>query len=193
MAAGGVARRLPATLLGTPNYLLGRHCRRGKIDRRQARHLRECRQRTTSGTRSMDHIRWDTHRDACCRSIARHATLKILLKTKDDPFLLERWILHHRKIVGPNNLVIFDNMSTHPDVARIYDKYRDTVQIIQYPAFYDSLHDVSACRALYDTLRDATRFFIFLDTDEFLVLIDDDRYYDDETIVDYLEDQDEPD
>ena len=141
----------------------------------------------------MDHIRWDTHRDACCRSIARHATLKILLKTKDDPFLLERWILHHRKIVGLDNLVIFDNMSTHPDVARIYDKYKDTVQIIQYPAFYDSLHDVSACRALYDTLRDATRFFIFLDTDEFLVLIDDDRYYDDETIVDYLEDQDEPD
>lgn len=142
----------------------------------------------------MDHDRWDTHREECCRSIARtRATLKILLKTRDDPFLLERWILHHRKIVGPDNLVIFDNMSTHPDVLRLYDKYKDTIQIIRYPKLHISLHDVSACPELYDALRDATRFFIFLDTDEFLVLIDEDRHYDDEVLVDFLDDQAESD
>jgi hypothetical protein len=142
----------------------------------------------------MDHDRWDTHREACCRSIARRrATLKILLKTKDDPFLLERWILHHRKIVGPDNLVIFDNMSTHPEVIRVYEKYSNAIQTISYPKFHNSLHDVSACPELYDTLRDASRFFIFLDTDEFLILIDDDRYYDDEGLVDFLGEQDEAD
>ena len=142
----------------------------------------------------MDHNDWDTDREACCRSIARRrATLKVLLKTRDDPFLLERWILHHRKIVGPDNLVIFDNMSTHPDVARLYDKYRDTIPIISYPGAHNSLHDVSACPELYDALRRSTRFFTFLDTDEFLVLIDGDLYRDDAGLVDFLDAQAESD
>src|SRR5262249_9646663 len=81
----------------------------------------------------------------------------------------------------------------HPDVLRVYDKYRDAIPIIAYPGFCNALHDVSACPELYDALRNATRFFIFLDTDEFLIAIDDDRYRDDEGLVDFLGRQNESD
>ena len=44
------------------------------------------------------------------------AILKILLKTKDDPFFLAQWIDHHLGIVGPGNIIIFDNGSTNSEV-----------------------------------------------------------------------------
>jgi hypothetical protein len=51
------------------------------------------------------------------------------------------------------------------------------------------LHYVSAHADLYDALKASTRFFICLDTDEFLIFVDDDRWRDDATLVDFLRDQ----
>jgi hypothetical protein len=142
----------------------------------------------------MTYYRWDTQGEQARRAIAAApAFFKILLKTKDDPFFLERWILHHQRIVGPGNLVIFDNMSTHPDVLRVYERYRDTVLVLGFQGEYTSLQDVSRCPDLYEALGRSTRFFIFLDTDEFLILIDNDRYYDDESLADFLREQGESD
>ena len=82
---------------------------------------------------------WNEHREECCRAIAgTKATFKILLKTKDDPFLLERWISHHQRIVGPDNIIIFDNMSTNPAVLYLYEKCRDTVRVIRFPGRHNS-------------------------------------------------------
>lgn len=128
----------------------------------------------------------ESKRDLCARIARTTGVLKIVLKTKDDPYLLERWIDHHARIVGVENLIIFDNMSTDDEVRAIYDTYRTDVLIIRFGGFHNSLHDVSAFPELYACLRESTRFYTFIDTDEYLTLINDDRYYSDESIPAFL-------
>src|SRR5262245_45969513 len=80
-------------------------------------------------------------------------------------------------------------MSTNPDVLHLYEKYRDTVRVVRFSGLHDSLDWVSPYADLYDALKASTRFFICLDTDEFLILVDDDRWRDDAALVDFLRDQ----
>src|SRR5262249_21669961 len=61
--------------------------------------------------------------------------------------------------------------------------------VIRFPGRHNSLHWVSLYADLYDALKASTRFFICLDTDEFLILVDDDRWRDDAALVDFLRDQ----
>lgn len=97
--------------------------------------------------------------------------LKIVLKTKNEGWLLESWITHHAKIVGFENLVIVDHGSTDSDVLRIYKKYRKKILILPLPeeVFCDRIHNLRRFRYFYNFLREQCRFFTILDTDEFLV------------------------
>jgi hypothetical protein len=51
------------------------------------------------------------------------STLKIVLKTKNETEILDRWLEHHLKIAGDLNVIVFDNGSTNPKTFDIYKKY----------------------------------------------------------------------
>jgi hypothetical protein len=122
----------------------------------------------------------------CARISSTPAVLKILLKTKNDPILLDRWIEHHSRIVSAQNILIFDNMSDDPDVLSIYARHPE-VLVMRFTGFHNNVHHVRLFADLYASLRDSSQFFVFLDTDEFLTLIDGDRYYPDGSILEFLQ------
>ena len=133
-------------------------------------------------------LRWDTQREECCAQIRRTpAALKILLKTKNDPYFLERWIVHHHKIAGDGNVIVFDNMSDNDEVLRIYEKYKEVAVLIRFPGHFGSVHWVNQFPDLYDSLAHSTKFFTFLDTDEFLVLFDAGKCHRDHRLSEFIE------
>jgi hypothetical protein len=116
---------------------------------------------------------WHTDKTAICARIAGNpGRLKILLKTKNDPFFIRRWVRHHAKIVGLRNLIIFDNMSDDPDILNFYADLADDLHVVRFAGFHDIVHHTSQIPELYAALATACDYFIFLDTDEFLVLLD---------------------
>jgi hypothetical protein len=130
---------------------------------------------------------WDVDRAEFCSKVESFpAKLKVLLKTKNDSILLERWIRHHLKIVGPKNIIVFDNMSDRQDVLSIYAKYANEIEVVQFSGFHNNVHRVEMFPEIYGALAKCSDFFIFLDTDEFLILINDGLYYSDERIIDFL-------
>jgi len=141
------------------------------------------------GMASADFPRWDNNYAEICARIERvRAPLKIVLKTKNEPLFIERWIKHHQTIVGPENLIVFDNMSDHPEVLSIYRKYRGQVEIVRFADRWDNVHHTYLYGNLYRALAKSSDYFIFLDTDEYLVLIENDRYYGDDRISTFVMD-----
>jgi hypothetical protein len=131
--------------------------------------------------------RWETDSAEFCAQIERdHAPIKIVLMTKNDRFLIKRWIQHHAKIVGPENLIIFDNMSDDPEVLSVYREYRDWIGITRYADGHDNLHHTGLYRDLYRSLAKSSEYFLLLDTDEYLILIEDDKHYDDDSILTFV-------
>jgi hypothetical protein len=108
------------------------------------------------------------------------------LKTKNDPILLDRWIEHHSRIVARQDIVIFDNMSDDPGVLAIYDRHPD-ILVVRFTGFHNNVHRVELFGDLYSALRDSSQFFVFLDTDEFLTLIEGDHYHPDGSILEFLQ------
>jgi len=128
----------------------------------------------------------DSKADFLAGVASTKATLKILLKTKDDHYFLESWIQHHAKIVGLNNLIIFDNRSSNEQVLKTYEKYQSQVPIVQFDGDHNSLHNGTQYPELYECLKTCSQFFVFLDTDEFLVLATHDAYICDKRILEFL-------
>jgi hypothetical protein len=132
---------------------------------------------------------WQEHRTACCDRIRKvRAFIKIILITKNDPYFIERWITHHIKIAGIEGLVIFDNMSDDPKVLAVYEKYRDRINIMRFAGNHNGLHNSAANDDLYRAIAGSSTYCIFSDTDEFLILIDGDRYYDDHRVANFVGD-----
>ncbi|MGQ0700352.1 MAG: glycosyltransferase family 2 protein [Panacagrimonas sp.] len=132
-------------------------------------------------------IHWQEQRDEAMRAIAsRTAPLKILLKTKDDPFFLEHWIRHHARIVGLENLIVFDNGSTDPEALGILQGFEPALLVLRFTGSHNRLHSAEASRDLYRALADSCRHFVFLDTDESLTLIRGHHHYADPKIVEFV-------
>ena len=131
-----------------------------------------------SMTKTFERAHHWTHDKAriCAELAERRGPLTICLKTKDEPYFLERWITHHANIVGLRNLVIFDNMSTNEAVWSIYDRFRRELLLVQFEGYCDALHVVAHYRELYEALKESTAFFAFLDTDELLVRVENDAF-----------------
>jgi hypothetical protein len=90
---------------------------------------------------------------------------KIILKTKNEDDLIDVWIRYYSKLVGKENLVIFDNNSTSQKVLDTY-KYHDIKTIkIEFP---NSIHSYRKNKIFYDVLFADCDWFSILDTDEFL-------------------------
>jgi len=131
---------------------------------------------------------WETDKEQVCARLAgRRGFLKILLKTKDDPFFLRRWIQHHARIAGLRNLVVFDNMSSDPGVLALYRAAPKDLLVVRFAGQPDAVHDVARFPELYAALRRACEYFIFLDTDEFLVHIDEHGWRDGFGLLRFIE------
>lgn len=90
---------------------------------------------------------------------------KIILKTKNEDDLIDIWIRYYSKMIGKENIVIFDNNSTSQKVLDVYKKYDiETIQI-KYPSNIHSYHNN---KIFYDDLFVKYDWFSILDTDEFL-------------------------
>jgi hypothetical protein len=140
-------------------------------------------------TSDYDFPRWDANGAEFCARIEKvRSPIKIVLKTKNDPLFIERWITHHMKIVGPENLIIFDNMSDDPGVLSVYRKYRDRIDLVRFADRHYNLHHTYLYRDFYRSLAKSSEYFIFLDTDEYLILIDNDTYHGDDRILTFVMD-----
>jgi hypothetical protein len=116
---------------------------------------------------------WKNDKSEVCRQIARRQSpFKIVLKTKNESHFIEEWIDHHAKIVGLQNLIIFDNMSTSPEVLEFYDRLPDDVVVVRYDGFHNLVHVVEVFPELYAALAGSCTFFSIIDTDEFLMMVD---------------------
>jgi hypothetical protein len=142
---------------------------------------------TSSIAGGEDFPRWEINSSEVCARIEKvHSTIKIVVKTKNDPFFIERWIKHHARIVGSENLIVFDNMSDDPAVLSTYRGYRKQLEIIRYADFWFNLHHTYIYGELYRALAKSSDYFIFLDADEFLILIGGDEYYNDDRVVAFV-------
>lgn len=115
------------------------------------------------------------------------APLKIVVKTRDAPEVLRRWIAHHAAIVGEGNLVVFDNMSQSPQTLAYYEEIAERVTVARFRGFHNRIHRVHHFEKLYAALRASCEYYAFLDGDEFLAYLDDDlSFAPNETIGDRI-------
>lgn len=110
-------------------------------------------------------------------------TFRIVLKTKNEPELVEKWIEHHIRIVGADNIVIFDNMSEDEDVLAVYQKYFGKVAIFQFSEFHDYIHHTTKFPVLHAALKSSAIFYTIFDSDEFLYFYDKGRFCADTSLV----------
>ena len=112
-------------------------------------------------------LTWPADADAICAAItAARSDVTFVLKTRNEAERLERWILHHLPIAGPDGLVVFDNASTDPAVGEVLARYGDRVQFHGWDLPHDAIHDATRQRPLYTAIRASCRHYAFLDTDE---------------------------
>ena len=111
---------------------------------------------------------------------------KIVTKTKNESFFIEKWIIHHLNIVHDTKLIIFDNMSDDSYVHDIYRKYRDNIILAKFNFYMDSIHMANKFMALYKSLAISSKFFMIIDSDEYLYLYDNEKTYKDNSIVQFL-------
>ena len=90
---------------------------------------------------------------------------KIILKTKNEDDLIDIWIRYYSKMVGKENLIIFDNNSTSQKVLDAYKEHDIATIQIKSP---NSIHSYHNNKNFYDDLFASCDWFSILDTDEFL-------------------------
>lgn len=94
--------------------------------------------------------------------------LKIILKVRDEPALLRRWIEHHAAMVGCHNIVIMDCGSTDARHLAILAEYERRILILKYEHYYDRVHNVAENGPFYNMIAKTCRYLTVLDADEFL-------------------------
>lgn len=130
---------------------------------------------------------WNDETEIITREIEKRSTfLKIVLKTKNDLFFLTKWIDFYLSFLPPESIIICDNMSDDIDHLAYYDELPDEIVVVRYSGFHNYLHVVNAFPSLYRSLERSSEYFCFLDTDEFLVHIDDTMVPRTDTIVPFL-------
>lgn len=132
-------------------------------------------------------LAWPDDADAIRARIARlPAEIKFVLKTKNEVGLLDRWIVHHMAIAGPEGLIVFDNDSTDPAVGAVLERYAGRVQCYRWSLRHNAVHASTQQRGLYDALRESCRHYAFLDTDEKAYWSDGVRLFEGTEAADFL-------
>lgn len=136
---------------------------------------------------------WGPDTAAACRCVREDtALLKILLKTRNEHLLIERWLAHYLNILGANcRIIVLDNMSTDERVFAAYARHSDNIILIQYDGNVDSAHSPARFGELYGAVRASSGFYALLDTDEFLCLYDGQSVIRDSRILSFLQERKE--
>lgn len=131
---------------------------------------------------------WGIHANNICDKITnRKSIFKILLKTKDEPEFLGGWIEYHSKIVGVENLIVADNESADPVVIEtLKSLQRRGGVVFRFSGFHNFIHDHGRYPELFEAVRKSANFYFFMDSDERLVWIEEDRWFADERILERL-------
>jgi hypothetical protein len=98
--------------------------------------------------------------------------LKIILKTKNEEFLLESWLKYYIALVGIENIIVLDHKSDCSIVLNLYKKYKvNVIQIPEYVENPDWVHHAWV-KQNKEFLKQSCHFYTILDTDEFLCFFD---------------------
>lgn len=114
------------------------------------------------------------------------SVFKIITKTKNEVFFIEKWITHHLNIVQDTKLIIFDNMSDDEYVHGIYEKYKDNIIVVQFDWYMDCIHLACWSNQLYKSLSMSSKFFTIIDSDEYLYLYNENKLVNDNRIIDFI-------
>ncbi len=98
----------------------------------------------------------------------RDTLLKIVLKAKDEAYLIDTWVAHHAAIVGYENLIILDCGSQDPAYLQKLSAYASRILILDYRRYYDFIHNTRANSEFFGLLAMNCRYITILDADEFL-------------------------
>ncbi|QIA64455.1 hypothetical protein GT360_13565 [Vibrio astriarenae] len=101
-----------------------------------------------------------------------NSLLRIILKAKDEPELIEAWLQHHGNLVGYDNIIIMDTGSTSKEYLDILERYKNDVIIFDYKKHYNALHNPKVNRELFELLSISSKYLMVLDADEFLFCFD---------------------
>ena len=100
-------------------------------------------------------------------------TFKIILKTKNEDDLIDIWIRYYSKMVGKENLIIFDNNSTSQKVLDAYKEHGIEIKKIDVP---NNVHHYHLNVDFYENIFSGCDWFAVLDTDEFLCVYKDGKF-----------------
>lgn len=101
-----------------------------------------------------------------------HSLAKIFCVAKDETDLMESWISYHGSLVGLENLVIVDNMSSCEKVLAVYDKYRTQGVTVEICQSFAGQAQGAAFTASMRKHQKCCKFLIGIDADEFLAFPD---------------------
>lgn len=94
--------------------------------------------------------------------------LKVILKIKDDAYLLSIWMAYYSRMVGWHNIIVMDCGSTDEAYLGILSSYRLKVLILSYPHYYDNLHDIKFNLDFYCLIAKNCKYLCVVDADEFV-------------------------
>jgi len=99
--------------------------------------------------------------------------LKVILKTKNEDFLLDTWIQYYINLIGKENIVVLDDNSTSQNVLQLYKKYE--LEVVNPPARLKGVEDCTEIHKfpeLYESIFANYQYCAMLDTDEYLCYFD---------------------
>lgn len=97
--------------------------------------------------------------------------LKIVLKTKDEDFLIASWLEYYKNLVGEENIIVYDDNSTSEHVLNTYKKYKN-IDFRKIPKDFAHIDRLHAYRKLHQEMQQTCMYYAILDTDEFLCFFD---------------------
>lgn len=100
---------------------------------------------------------------------------KVFTVTKDEYDIIEDFILYYGYIFGFNNVVIIDNGSEDQRVLDVYEKYKNYgVEVYVELGYTRGSQGVHFTKHMF-RCKSEVQYLIGLDTDEFLVILDEDK------------------
>ncbi|MCG2643807.1 MULTISPECIES: hypothetical protein [Bradyrhizobium] len=135
----------------------------------------------------MSILNWDRDQPEILDRLSPLSKLKICCKTLSEPEMVRGWVKHHSAILGSRNLIIADNGSLDDATLQFYGSLENDVTIFQFQGSHNDIHWHPRFRPLFDRLKQSVDFFSFIDVDERLIWIEEDKWAADEIIVDQLQ------
>lgn len=119
---------------------------------------------------------WSTGRRQIAAEIAaEREAVKVVLKTRNETQLLLDWVAHYRRLVGPRGLLIMDNMSDRRETLAVYGRPEfEDIRVVQFRGPHNNLHRRTHFPELFRALEASAGHYAIVDTDEFLVVLDED-------------------